>query len=115
METNKEPQVEFGQGRALPIAAVIAGAAIAIGVPADVLGLGHDLTPQMQLWLTVLAVCIGGLTAIIAAFFGTVIPSSVSGGWHGHGNRHGRNETKTKAAASDQPSPTASSAAAGDA
>jgi len=77
--------------------------------------LSADLTPQMQLWLTVLAVCIGGLTAIIAAFFGTVIPSSVSGGWHGHGNRHGGNETKTKAAVSDQPSPAASIVATRDA
>jgi hypothetical protein len=35
----------------------------------------------MQLWLVVLAVCIGGLTALTAAFFGTVIPSSVGGRW----------------------------------
>ena len=114
MQMNEEPQVEFGRGRGLPIAAVIAGAAIAIGVPADVLGLGHDLTPQMQLWLTVLAVCIGGLAALVGAFFGTVIPSSVSGGWHGHGNRHGRNEAKTEAVVSDQPARTVSSAAAGE-
>ena len=115
MEMNEEPQVEYGQGSGLPIAAVIAGAAIAIGVPADVLGLGRDLTPQMQMWLTVLAVCIGGLTALTGAFFGTVIPSSVRGSWHGHGNRHGRKEAKTEATASDQPGPAASSAAAGDA
>ena len=111
MEMNEEPRVEFGGELALPIAAVFAGAAIAIGVPADVLGLGHDLTPQMQMWLTVLAVCFGGFTALIAAFFGTVIPSSVDGGWHGHHNRHGHKEAKTAAAAPDQPGPAASSAA----
>ncbi len=79
METKEEPRVEFGKGHALAIAAVFAGAAIAIGVPAVVLGLGHALTPQMQLWLIVLAVCMGGLTCLTAAFFGTVMPSSVGG------------------------------------
>ena len=68
METKEEPRVEFGKGHAIAIAAVFAGAAIAIGVPAVVLGLGHALTPQMQLWLIVLAVCMGGLTCLTAAF-----------------------------------------------
>ena len=48
-------------------------------MPAVVLGLGHALTPQMQLWLIVLAVCMGGLTCLTAAFFGTVMPLSVGG------------------------------------
>jgi hypothetical protein len=81
MESREEPRVEYRSSHALAIAAVFAGAAIAIGVPAVVLGLSGQLTPQMQLWLVVLAVCIGGLTSLTAAFFGTVIPSSVSGRW----------------------------------
>jgi hypothetical protein len=79
METKPEPRVEFAQRQSLAIAAVIAGAAIAIGSPAVVLGLGHDLTPTMQLWLTVGAIGVGGLTSLTAAFFGTVLPSSVGG------------------------------------
>jgi hypothetical protein len=81
VETKEKPQVEFGNGHALAIAAVFAGATIAIGVSAVVLGLGHDLTAQMQLWLVVLAVSIGGLTSLTAAFFGTVMPSAVRGKW----------------------------------
>jgi predicted lysophospholipase L1 biosynthesis ABC-type transport system permease subunit len=84
METKEEPRVEFGKGHVVAIAALFAGAAIAIGVPAVVLGLRGALTPQMQLWLIVLAVCTGGLTCLTAAFFGTVIPSSVGG----HHKRH---------------------------
>jgi hypothetical protein len=79
METKPEPRVEFARRPSLAIAAVFAGAAIAIGSPAVVLGLGRDLTPTMQLWLTVLAIGAGGLTSLTAAFFGTVLPSSVGG------------------------------------
>jgi len=81
MDRKEEPRVEFARGHALAIAATFAGVAIAIGVPAVVLGLGHSLTPQMQLWLVVLAICIGGLTSLTAAFFGAVMPSSVGGKW----------------------------------
>jgi hypothetical protein len=90
METKENPRVEFGAGRAVAIAALFAGVAIAIGVPAVVLGLGRQLTPQMQLWLVVFAVSVGGLTSLTAAFFGTVIPSSVGGEWgtRRHGRRH---------------------------
>ena len=82
MENNNEPRVEFARGHVLAVAALFAGVAIAIGVPAVVLGLGHSLTPNMQLWLVVLAICIGGLTSLTAAFFGTVMPSSVVGENH---------------------------------
>ncbi len=84
METKEEPRVEFATGRVSAVAALFAGVAIAIGVPAVVLGLGHALTPQMQLWLVVLGVCTGGLISLTAAFFGTVMPSSVGG----HPRRH---------------------------
>jgi hypothetical protein len=79
METKHEPRVEFTKNHSLAIAAVFSGAAIAIGASAVVLGLGRDLTPTMQLWLTVLAIGTGGLTSLTAAFFGTVMPSSVGG------------------------------------
>jgi hypothetical protein len=79
MEPKHEPRVEFTKDHSLAIAAVFAGAAIAIGASAVVLGLGRDLTPTMQLWLTVLAIGTGGLTSLTAAFFGTVMPSSVGG------------------------------------
>ncbi len=77
----ENPRVEFLTGHALAIVAVVAGTAMAIGVPAVVLGLGSNLSPQMQLWLVVLAVCFGGVTSLTAAFFGTVMPSSVAGSW----------------------------------
>jgi hypothetical protein len=79
METKPEPRVEFAKRPSLAIAAVFGGTAIAIGGSAVVLGLGRDLTPTMQLWLTVLALGTGGLTSLTAAFFGTVLPSSVGG------------------------------------
>ena len=82
--------LNLAPGAQLAIAALFAGVAIAIGVPAVVLGLGRQLTPQMQLWLVVFAVCVGGLTTLTAAFFGTVIPSSVGGEWdpQPHARRH---------------------------
>jgi hypothetical protein len=99
MENVNETRVEFARGHGLAIAAVIAGAAIAIGVPAVVLGLGHSLTPTMQLWLVVAAISVGGLTALTAAFFGTVIPSSVGEGWGPHNPHWQQQAAESKSAA----------------
>ena len=98
METNDEPRVEYGRGHALAIAALFAGVTLAIGVSAVVLGLGHSLTPAMQVWLVVLAVCFGGVTSLTAAFFGCVIPSSVGGKWDYRCERHAPHAPKTEAA-----------------
>jgi hypothetical protein len=100
METKEDPRVEFGAGRAaVATTGLMSGAAIAVGLPAVVLGLGHALTATMQLWLVVLALVIGGLTCLTAAFFGTVMPSAVGGQWHPpHESRCGR-EPKTEAGA----------------
>jgi len=98
MDKKDEPRVEYLRGHSLAIAALFAGVAIAIGVPAVVLGLGHSLTPTMQLWLVILAVCAGGLTSVIAAFFGTVIPSYVSGKWDTPNETAGVNDSNAEAA-----------------
>ncbi len=81
MEMDKEPQVQFAAGRVVAVAGMIAGVAIAVGVPAVVLGLQGQLTAHMQLWLVVMAVALGGLTSVTATFFGLAIPSSVEGKW----------------------------------
>ncbi len=71
-------QVEFNPRGML--SGLIAGVAIALGVPAIVLKLGHDLSPTMQLVIVIIGVSIGGLTALTTAFFGLVIPTSISSG-----------------------------------
>jgi hypothetical protein len=98
MEMKDAPRVEFARGHALAIAAVFAGVAIAIGVPAVVLGLGQTLSAQMQLCLCALAVYMGGLTALTAAFFGTTMPSSVGGNWDSPCENRAVSEPKTEAA-----------------
>ncbi len=68
------------------------------GVSAVVLGSGHDLAAQMQLWLVVLAAGMGGLTSLTAAFFGTVIPSSAAGKWDPPCETRRMHERETEAA-----------------
>ena len=83
MEPNPQSRVEFSNGHTLAIFGLLAGVVIAVCVPAIVLGLGHGLTANMQMWLVVLGISFGGLTSLTAAFFGLVIPSSVCGSGEG--------------------------------
>jgi hypothetical protein len=76
--TDSDPKcIKFEHGRLLALCGLIGGVLIAILVPAIVLKLGATLTSQMQFILVIVSVSIGGLIALTAAFFGTVIPSSV--------------------------------------
>jgi hypothetical protein len=70
--------VEFaGKSSALPGA--IAGAFIAVGVPAVTLFFGRGLASSLQLTIVLVGVGVGGLIALTATFFSLVIPSKVNG------------------------------------
>jgi hypothetical protein len=50
------------------------------------------------LWLVVFAISVGGLTSLTAAFFGTVMPSSVGGKWEPPDATGGASKPKAEAA-----------------
>lgn len=77
MNENKTGSVNFDNGRLLAICGLAGGVIIAVLTPLIVLKFGGGLTPTMQFTLVILCVSVGGLVALTAAFFGTVIPSSV--------------------------------------
>jgi hypothetical protein len=69
--------VDFGGSRQLAILGLLSGAAIAIIVPWMTFRYADRLSPNQQLIIVIIAISIGGLVALTAAFFGTVMPMSV--------------------------------------
>lgn len=55
--------------------------AIAIGVPWVLLVNGQTLGAPVLTTLIIVALCAGGLVALVSAFFGLVIPRHVQGRW----------------------------------
>jgi hypothetical protein len=70
--------VYFG-GKVVAVSGLLAGLGIALGVPAIVLGMGSGLGAVVQTILVMVGIIGGVMVAGIAAFFGAVIPSAVSG------------------------------------
>lgn len=70
--------VEFGS-RMAALPGAIAGAVIAVGVPAVTLFFGRTLAPTLQVTMVLVGVGVGGLIALTATFFSLVIPSRVNG------------------------------------
>ena len=70
--------VEFSKPMALPGA--IAGAAIAVGVPAVTMIYGSHLSSACQMVVILSGLLLGAGIAFVAAFFAAVMPSSVRGG-----------------------------------
>lgn len=71
-----EPTVEFGASK-MPIVGVFAGILIALGLPFIVLKWGQTLGPTALMWIVILSLVMGGVIALVAAFFGIVIPRTV--------------------------------------
>ncbi len=69
--------VLFG-GKTATIAGVISGTLIAVLLPAVVLIYGTNLGAGVQTTIIILALIFGALIALTAAFFGSVIPTSVN-------------------------------------
>lgn len=61
-------------------AGVMGGVAIAVGVPFVILKYGAHLHPAVQTTVIIIALLGGGILALVAAFFGIVIPSSIGPG-----------------------------------
>lgn len=64
-------------GPRLAVVGVLAGVAIALGLPWIVLTYGQALGPGVLTLIIIAALVIGGLIALTAAFFGAVMPSVV--------------------------------------
>ncbi len=77
------------------VSGALAGAAIAIGVPWVLLTHGQALGSSTQTLLVWVAVVMGGVTTMMSAFFGLVMPSQV-GGAAEHGNPWGGNPFEAK-------------------
>jgi hypothetical protein len=78
MSENESECVEFGN-RMSAVPGAIAGAIIAVGVPAVTLFFGKGLSQGLQLAIVLTGVGVGGLIALTATFFSLVIPSKVNG------------------------------------
>jgi hypothetical protein len=71
-----EDVVQFG-GKGVAWAGILGGVAIALGLPLVVLLYGQFLGPVVVAILTIVALIMGGAVALVAAFFGAVIPAKV--------------------------------------
>ena len=58
---------------------VIGGAMVTVGLPWIILAYGQHLHVAIQTTVIILSLLIGGVTVLVAAFFGAVMPSSVGG------------------------------------
>ncbi|MBI3830460.1 MAG: hypothetical protein HY291_13150 [Planctomycetes bacterium] len=68
--------IRFGGGR-LALIGVFAGVAIALGLPWLVLVYGQHLGATVLTIIIIASLLMGGLIALVAAFFGAVIPTVV--------------------------------------
>lgn len=68
--------IRFGGGR-LALIGVVAGVIIALGLPWLVLVYGQHLGATVLTIIIIASLLMGGLIALVAAFFGAVIPTVV--------------------------------------
>ena len=71
-------KVTFG-GRSVALFGILGGVVIAVGVSGIALLSPQDLGSSARLTLAAMALIIGGGVALVAAFFGSVMPKEVEG------------------------------------
>lgn len=87
-ETSQNEVVRFSSTGA-SVAGCVSGVAMSIGVPWVLLTHGQALGSASQTILVWVGVCLGGLIALVSAFFGLVMPSQVgTNPWEHHHGRH---------------------------
>ena len=69
--------VQFKEGAGVAVAGVLGGVALALGGSWILLSQGAVLGAKVQTTLCILALALGGLVALVSAFFGLVIPHHV--------------------------------------
>lgn len=72
----EENETRFG-GRTISLFGMLVGLVIAVGLPYLVLVYGSALGVGVQATIMIIAVLVGGLISITAAFFGLVMPNKV--------------------------------------
>ena len=72
--------VVFGGSGLVGVAGVLGGVALALGFPWIVLAYGKDLNPTLVVIFVLAGLLIGGVVALVSAFFGLVMPRQVGGG-----------------------------------
>jgi hypothetical protein len=76
---DQEQSVRFGGGNPTGVFGIIAGAAIALGVPWIMLAHGQVLGVVAQVWVSIVGIALGASVALTSAFFGLVMPSKIAG------------------------------------
>jgi hypothetical protein len=87
-EQKVHANVLFRAGGAVAVTGIAGGVLIALGFPLIVMAYGQSLGPTLVAVFTLSGLLIGGLVALVGAFFGLVIPQQVNGGGAGPWRRH---------------------------
>ena len=87
-EQKVHANVLFRSGGAVAVTGIIGGVVVAVGFPWIVLANGQSLGPTLITIFVLTGLLFGGLVALVAAFFGLVIPQQVNGGGGGFWGRH---------------------------
>jgi len=73
----KNNNVSFGN-KSASVSGVLGGVAVALGVPWIILNYGQVLAQNVQTWLVIGSVVLGGFIVLVSAFFGLVLPTQVN-------------------------------------
>ncbi len=73
----KNNNVSFGN-KSASVSGVLGGVAVALGVPWIILNYGQVLAQNVQTWLVIGSVALGGFIVLVSAFFGLVLPTQVN-------------------------------------
>jgi apolipoprotein N-acyltransferase len=72
--------VMFGRGDLIGVAGIVGGVALALGFSWIVLAHGQTLGTTLAVIFVLAGLFMGGLVALVSAFFGLVMPRQVGGG-----------------------------------
>jgi len=84
-EEAKQPEkvhadVSFAAGSAIAVTGIIGGVGLALGLTWLVLAYGQTLGPTLVVIFILVGLVLGGVVALVSAFFGLIMPRQVGGG-----------------------------------
>jgi hypothetical protein len=87
-EQKVQANVMFRAGGDVAMVGILSGACIALGFPWIVMAYGQSMGSTLLTIFVLSGLLMGGLVALVATFFGLVIPQQVNGGGVGPWGRH---------------------------
>jgi hypothetical protein len=72
--------VSFAAGSAIAVTGIIGGVCLALGLTWLVLAYGQTLGPTLVVIFILVGLLVGGVVALVSAFFGLIMPRQVGGG-----------------------------------